>query len=128
MGISASQARFLGLTGQKNDIEFQGQQINQERMSLANTSSAITTAANAMPVPIVTDFASVAEYLAEVAKYNQEYEERMTTELAPLQLQDKKLELQLKALDTEQQAIQTELEAVAKVIDKNVEGSFKTFG
>jgi hypothetical protein len=128
MGISASQARFLGLTGRKNDVEFQGQQINQSRMMLANTSSAVTTAANAMPVPIIANYPTTDAYMAAVAQYNQDYESRMTTELAPLQLQDKKLELQLKALDTEQQAIQTELEAVAKVIDKNIESSFKTFG
>ena len=40
---------------------------------------------------------------------------------------DKKLELQLKQLDTEQEAIQTEYEAVKKVIDKNIENTFKSF-
>ena len=40
MGMSASQARFLGLTARKNNVEFQGQQINQQRTTLSNTSSA----------------------------------------------------------------------------------------
>lgn len=44
-----------------------------------------------------------------------------------IQQQDKTLELRLKQLDTEQQALQTELEAVTKVIDKNIESTFKTF-
>ena len=40
---------------------------------------------------------------------------------------DKKLELQLKQLDTEQEAIQTEYDSVKKVIEKNIENTFKTF-
>ena len=44
------------------------------------------------------------------------------------QLQDKNLELRLKQLDTEQNAIQTEMDAVSKVIEKNTESTFKTFG
>ena len=45
-----------------------------------------------------------------------------------IQAQDRTLELRLKKLDTEQNALQTEMEAVKKVISKNVESSFKTFG
>ncbi len=45
-----------------------------------------------------------------------------------IQQQDKNLELKLRQLDTEQKAIQTEMEAVQKVIQKNVETTFKTFG
>lgn len=44
-----------------------------------------------------------------------------------IQQQDRTLELHLTQLDTEQQAIQTELDAVKKVIDKNIEETFKTF-
>lgn len=42
--------------------------------------------------------------------------------------QDKKLELQLKQLDSEHKALETEMESVQKVIQKNVETTFKTFG
>lgn len=45
-----------------------------------------------------------------------------------IQAQDRTLELRMKQLDTEQNALQIEMEAVKKVISKNVEGSFKTFG
>lgn len=45
-----------------------------------------------------------------------------------IQTEDKNLELRLKQLDTEQDAIQTEMDAVQKVIEKNVESTFKTFG
>lgn len=41
--------------------------------------------------------------------------------------QDRTLELRLKQLDTEHNALQTEMEAVKKVMDKNVEDTFKTF-
>ena len=45
-----------------------------------------------------------------------------------IQAEDKNLELRLKQLDTEQKAIQTEMDAVQKVIQKNTESTFKTFG
>lgn len=54
-------------------------------------------------------------------------EAKYETELSKVQQQDKELELQLKQLDTEHNALQTELESVKKVIEKNVETSFKTF-
>lgn len=44
-----------------------------------------------------------------------------------IQQQDRTLELRLRQLDTEQEALQTEMEAVKKVIDKNIESTFKTF-
>lgn len=44
-----------------------------------------------------------------------------------IQEQDRTLELRLKQLDTEQDALSNEMEAVKKVIDKNVESTFKTF-
>ena len=37
------------------------------------------------------------------------------------------LELELKQLDTEQNAIATEMDAVQKVVEDNVESTFKTF-
>lgn len=39
MGMAASQARFLGLTARQNNVEFEGQQINQQRTMLANQSA-----------------------------------------------------------------------------------------
>ncbi|MBR1425283.1 hypothetical protein IJ579_06950 [bacterium] len=39
MGMSASQARFLSLTARKTNVEYEGQQINQQRTVLANESS-----------------------------------------------------------------------------------------
>jgi hypothetical protein len=45
-----------------------------------------------------------------------------------VQTADKRLEMELKDLDTQHKAIETEVDAVKKVIDKNIQGSFKTFG
>ena len=39
MGMAASQARFLNLTARKTNIEYQGQQINQQRTELSNESA-----------------------------------------------------------------------------------------
>lgn len=39
MGMAASQARFLSLTARKTNVEYEGQQINQQRTSLSNQSS-----------------------------------------------------------------------------------------
>lgn len=52
----------------------------------------------------------------------------INTKIEIIQAEDKNLELRLKQLDTEQDAISTEMEAVQKVIEKNVESTFKTFG
>lgn len=58
------------------------------------------------------------------------YQQQVTSinaKTSTIQEQDKVLELQLKQLDTEQQALQTEMDSVKKVIDKNIEQTFKTF-
>ena len=42
MGMAASQARFLGLTARKSTLEYEAQQINQQRLSLADQQTEIT--------------------------------------------------------------------------------------
>ena len=44
-----------------------------------------------------------------------------------IQNQDKKLELELDNIETQRSAVTTEIDSVKKVIDDNIEGSFKTF-
>ena len=51
MGMSASQARFLSLTARKNNVEFEGQQINQQRTTLSNESAAYYSELCNMNVP-----------------------------------------------------------------------------
>jgi len=49
------------------------------------------------------------------------------TKTAMIQSQDKKLELELKQIETVHKAVETEVESVNKVIQKNIETSFKMF-
>lgn len=44
-----------------------------------------------------------------------------------LQQKDKRLEIELKNVDTQHNTVQTEIDAVKKVIDKNIDLTFKTF-
>ena len=63
MGMSASQMRYCMLAGRKSDVEFQGQQINQERTTLATQSSAYNTQLLDLKVPVPpssSDYISVA--------------------------------------------------------------------
>ena len=52
MGMSASQARFLSLTARKTNVEYEGQQINQQRTTLSNESSNYYSQLTSMAVPV----------------------------------------------------------------------------
>ena len=71
--------------------------------------------------------AAMNQYEYDKAKYDQDIQE-INAKIEIIQAEDKDLELRLKQLDTEQNAITNEMDAVTKVIEKNVESSFKTFG
>lgn len=109
MGLGASQGRFLALTARKSDLELTGQQINQSRLQLANVTNQL--------------FSSVSNLEPDSTEAIQ-----IQLRINALQSLDKSLELQLRRVDTQQQAVQTEIDAVQKVIDKNIDLSFKTFG
>jgi len=69
---------------------------------------------------------AINEYEFQQASYEQQIQ-NLNAKTEVIQQEDKVLELKLKQLDTEQQALQTEMESVKKVIDKNIEETFKTF-
>ena len=78
----------------------------------------------------VTDEAAykdaMAQYEYETYLYDQKNKEiNAKTEI--IQQEDKNLELKLQKLDNERTQITTEIEAVEKVINDNIEGSYKTF-
>ena len=52
MGLAASQARFLNLTARKTNIEYEGQQINQQRTMLANQSANCYSQMLTLTVPV----------------------------------------------------------------------------
>ena len=59
MGLAASQARFLGLTARKSNVEYQVQQINQQRVALSNEVMGLYGKYNDLEVPtppVVTDY------------------------------------------------------------------------
>lgn len=223
MGMSASQARYLCLTARKSNVEFEIQQLTQQKLMLANqlddeaslwsdgmniqhlyydptgtgsattdlprltyqtvTSSVedgglsmrvtdsygrivVTELPNPMPEGqtvenyVVEPYATQAQYFEDNIKTgnwniqkvedsqwidisvdgasfiyqgvdqgdyniaNAEYEAKVEK----LERIDKKFDTQIQQLTTEQRAIETEMESVKKVIDKNIEETFKTFG
>ena len=109
MGLAASQARYLALTARKSDLELTGQQINQSRMQLANVTNNLFN--------VMTNLEPDSPQAITIQM-----------RINALQGLDKALELQLRRVDTQQESVQTEIDAVKKVIDKNIDGTFKTFG
>jgi DNA repair ATPase RecN len=109
VGLAASQARYLDLTIRKSDLELTGQQINESRLQLSNVST---------------------QLFGLMANLDPESQESIQLQfrISALQTLDKTLELQLRRVDTQHDAVQTEVDAVKKVITKNIEMSFKTFG
>ena len=55
MGLAASQARFLGLTARKSNIEYEGQQVNQQRTALAEEVNALYNSLAALKLPVAPD-------------------------------------------------------------------------
>ena len=55
MGLAASQARFLGITARKSNIEYEGQQVNQQRTALAEEVNALYNKLLSLEVPVAPD-------------------------------------------------------------------------
>jgi len=74
MGLAASQARFLGLTARKSNIEYEGQQVNQQRTALADEVNSLYSKLLAIDVPVAPDSTEFYEtnYSFEV-KTSEEY-------------------------------------------------------
>lgn len=73
MGMAASQARYLGLTARKTNVEYEGQQINQARVALANQSANLFNQLLTLEVPTApstTDFTKV-QYSYEDGAYGE---------------------------------------------------------
>lgn len=78
------------------------------------------------PVHYGSDYGSVVR---EVLDESDDAQAQATyeTKVAKVQAQEKTLELQLKNIETEHKACDTEIDTVKKVLQKNIERSFKTF-
>ena len=55
MGLAASQARFLGITARKSNIEYEGQQVNQQRTALAEEVNSLYNKLLSLKVPVAPD-------------------------------------------------------------------------
>ena len=55
MGMAASQARYLTLSARKTNTEYEGQQLNQQRLNLANQSADLFNHMLTMSVPTCPD-------------------------------------------------------------------------
>ncbi|MDD3012781.1 MAG: hypothetical protein PHC34_03675 [Candidatus Gastranaerophilales bacterium] len=142
MGLAASQTRVLALNARKSDLEFQGQQINQQRTILSNQAETFYNQilaleapnAEANPVTYVNDVpvndsdgdGLSNTYEASLVAYSQEYN-KINAQIEIIHQQDRALETTLKNVDTQHQAVQTEIDSVKKVIDKSIEFTYKTF-
>ena len=134
MGLAASQARFLSLTARKSDLEFNAQQVNQERMRLSNDTQTLfeqyfqLKVPAPYPAPLVDADGNGLDDRYELDQ--QIYENQIAIINGKTELyhsQDRILEMKLKNLETQQKEVQTEVDSVKKVIDKNIEMTFKTF-
>ncbi len=89
-----------------------------------------STATFALKTETITDENAYDDAMNQYNYDMQVYEKKIAdinAKTEKIQEQDRTLELRLRQLDTEQEALQTEMEAVKKVIDKNIESTFKTF-
>lgn len=55
MGMAASQARYLGIQARKTNVEYEGQQVNQQRTALANQSANLFRRLLTLDVPVPPD-------------------------------------------------------------------------
>ena len=67
MGMAASSLRLTSLAARKNQVEFEGQQINQQRVVLSQKSSAVYNQMLEMQVPTAPD---PSNYTKIVYKFN----------------------------------------------------------
>jgi len=109
MGFAASSARLYMLTARKSDLEFQLQMINQARLRLTNVLDKIYLASASL------DPENPAVRKQELL-------------LQRIQAQDKRLEIIANRVTLQHQAIETEIGAVNKVIQQNIQSSFKLMG
>lgn len=108
LSYAASQARLLQLTSLSSDMKLQADSINTLRRRVA------TKIANLITQSAAARSQAEKEDLAKQA-----------TDMEPL---DRALELQLRKIDTLRDAIGTEIDAIKRIVGRNIEDTFSTFG
>lgn len=116
MGLIASQAQLLALTSRYSDLQFQNQNICNKRLQIATQESDIAQQeSTALSNTNLTSDQSTT------------LQNKYAAQLVPLQSMDSQLEMNQNTIQTQTQAMQTELASVKKVIDKDIDLTFKTF-
>ena len=82
MGMAASQARYLALTARKTNVEYEGQQINQERTALSNQSANTFNDLLTLEVPTAP---STQDYTEIVYSYDEGMEKETITGMSKLE-------------------------------------------
>ena len=67
MGMAASQSRYLGITARKINVEYEGQQVNQQRTALANESAGLFNKLLGLEVPTAP---TQSDYYTDQYTYN----------------------------------------------------------
>ncbi len=109
MGIAASQARLIFIVARQSDIELRMEFNTMERAVLAEQASKFSSAA--------TNTGNVFD----LASSQQNYQSTMTA----IHTKDRQLAVEMQSLETQHKMVSTEYESVKKVINKNIERSFK---
>ena len=137
-GSSQSAIKTYTIGSAKETEEIKGVEARLEQDSTGriisitlNPDDPATKVTYAVTTNTVTDQAKYDDAMNQYEYDKYEYDQsiqNINAKIEVIQAEDKNLELRLKQLDTEQDAIQTEMDAVQKVIEKNTESTFKTFG
>ncbi len=137
-GSSQSAIKTYTIGSAKETEEIKGVEARLEQDSTGriisvtlNPDNPATKVTYAVTTNTITDQAKYDDAMNQYEYDKYEYDQsiqNINAKIEVIQSEDKNLELRLKQLDTEQKAIQTEMESVQKVIEKNTESTFKTFG
>lgn len=98
--------------------------------SITVTNPDNTTKTYTLSVTSTTNDSAYTDAYNEYEYQKQQYTDevnKINSQIDVVESEDKKLELKLKDLDTQNNALNTEMDSVKKVIDKNIEQSFKAF-
>lgn len=121
MGLVASQARLLMLNDRRMNLEFAMQQISQQKMMISQRTGALgMQEANMMQQGMGIDAND-----ANQANQFKMAQGQMEAIKQVLFSQEKQLDSVMKIMETQYKAVCTEYESVQKIIDKNIEKSFK---
>lgn len=122
-GLAASEGRLMFLNQRKNDIEFKIQVINQRRTILAEQAAQL---AREYANNIYQDSSSTKTEIQLVNSVSDP--QNYSIQMAQVQAIDKELELREKDLMVQHKEVETELDSVKKVIDRNIDKTFRTLG